>query len=367
MKDVTMSYNTVFIPGTSLTKQAIPVYDKIAINYLKHQNAIAKAPPSGIAININAIKSVSFGSNQTLEAPEIIKVYTQSGFLIYSQSAHAGMGNISQGSPIQQLPGGIGAQLDEFFRNFEMALAELREIFGVTPQASAAGKPINEGLGLAKMQMGVTDNSLSVMYDQARALKEKTATGIYRRFNVFVKNNPEWFNNAYPMLGQANTITIKLSSDMFDRNCHVKVVCLPNDEQKSIAIDAARESLKAGRNGGVGIKYADFVFVLRLIERGRVKEANAYISYKEEYYEKVAAKNQTALEEAKAKMVAEENARKEEAAKKMLELESSIEIDKTQKIEDIKFGFEKKRWEEIEKPRIQLESQLENAKVQKKP
>lgn len=361
LKEVDFSYHTVFIPGKSLTMQAKPIYDQIQLNYLKHQNALAQAKGNGIAINVNAIKAISWGNNNRMEAPDILAMYSQSNVLLWSSTTLNTINNIGQTRPFEQLPGGMGALLQEFITDFEYRLNQLREIFGITPQASASGRPTDEGLGIAKMQQGVVDSSLSVMYDQMRDLKEKAATGMYKKFNLYVKHNKKTFNGYYPILGSTNMVSLQLEEDMWERNCKFHMRARPTQEMKQQVIQGAMESLVAGRNGGVGIKYSDFNFVLRLIDRGRIKEATAYVAYREEHYEKVKAKNMAELEKQKAALVDESNKQKSAQAKEELKAKADSEIEVFSKTAEIEFDYDLKRWNEIRKPEIELENQVKLA------
>ena len=78
--------------------------DMLQITHLKIQQAIAKAKPDGLIIDIEGLENVQLGKGGELQPLDLHDIYEQTGVFYYrSKNAEGGF----QGSPIQPIQNNI--------------------------------------------------------------------------------------------------------------------------------------------------------------------------------------------------------------------------------------------------------------------
>lgn len=142
----------------SLTERMIPHADQLVLINLKIQQLLMKAIPPGVAVNADAIENVMKGLGQGVMTPlEVIKMFTQTGSLVYRMKAADG--SPIQGKPVDILPNGIPPGFDMLS---QMWMSEMNKIYSVIGYNQAMdGVVTSESLvGLQENQKQATGNSL---------------------------------------------------------------------------------------------------------------------------------------------------------------------------------------------------------------
>lgn len=278
-KEVELSYHLYKLPYRSLVDIAATHVHSMVNAYFKLQNAIAKARPSGIAIEMTALKNISLGANKLLPL-EVLKILTQTGDLLYQVTTHKGINNISNNRPIQELVGGIGPQLNEFITVWDFNANAIRDLTGIS-QIADASKPNPEmSVGGSEIAMAATNNALRPIYSGYLNIKEQTAKNISLRLQLLIKHDKEAYTGYMPVIGTIGVQVISVGADVVDANYYIKYEAKPTDERKQAIKDAAIKAMNPDRDGIIGIELADFLMIERLLEGGSLKYAEAFLNHK---------------------------------------------------------------------------------------
>jgi hypothetical protein len=106
--------------------------------------------------------------------------------------------------------------------------------------------------------------------------------------------------------------------------------------QKFKIAEAAETALKVGRNGMPEIELSDYTMILEMLEKGRLKEATWYLTYKSskkrQYNDQMAAQNQ----QAQAQSLQELELMKQKGEMEMLQMAAKIEVEKEAALSNIR-------------------------------
>jgi hypothetical protein len=278
-KEVELSYHLYKLPFRSLVSLSETHLHQMAIAYYKLQNAIAMASPPGIAIEWTALQNMTL-SKKKMEPLDILKIKTQTGNLIYKATTATGNQNIPGGRIIQELGGGIGAQLQEFISIFQFNTEAIRELTGINQIADASSPNPEQSVGGSQIAMAATNNALRPIYSAYLNLKEQSAKNISLRLQLLIKHNEEAYTGYMPVIGKIGVQIISVGADTVDADYYIKYEARPTDERKATIKDAAIKAMSPDRDGIIGIELPDFLMIERLLESGSLKYAEAYLNYK---------------------------------------------------------------------------------------
>ena len=146
MIKTTLSYSIVCtnirrMMPKSLVGSVTGFADQLQLTHLKIQQAIAKAKPDGLIIDIEGLENVQFGKGGELSPLEIQDIYEQTGIFYYrSKNPEGGF----QNPPIRSIENQI-RNINEFISLYNHYLRMIRDATGVneamdgtTPKGDAA-------------------------------------------------------------------------------------------------------------------------------------------------------------------------------------------------------------------------------------
>ena len=356
-KEVELSYHLYKLPYRSLVSLSENHLHQMAIAYYKLQNAIAMAAPPGIAVEFTALQNMTLGKNK-MEPLEILKVRTQTGNLVWRATTHKGVMNTPAGrNPIQELQGGIGAQLQEFLAVFEFNTNAIRELTGINQIADASSPNPEQSVGGSEIAMAAANNALRPIYSAYVKLKEMTAKNISLRIQLLIKHDKEAYTGYMPVIGSKGVQVISVGADAVDADVHIKYEAKPTEKRKETIKQAAISAMSPDRDGVIGIELPDFLMIERLLEGGSLKYAEAFLNYKSKknkerqlnlQRENMQLDRQRELEGIQAKSQAEQS-------KIQITAQTEIELYRAKKQIDEEFA---QKQHERDKEKIQLESTL---------
>jgi len=321
-KEVELSYHLYKLPYRSLVSLSATFVHQMVSAYFKLQNAIAKARPSGIAIELTALQNLSLGGKK-LEPLELIRIFTQTGDLLYKSTTHKGIPNTPGGlKPIQELQGGIGVALSDFITVWEFNANAVRDITGINQIADASTPNPEQSVGGSEIAMAATNNALRSIYSGYLDIKEQTAKNISLRLQLLIKHDKEAYTGYMPVIGNLGVQVISVGADTVDADYFIKYEAKPTDKRKEVILAAATQAMNPDRDGVIGIELADFLMIERLLESGSLKYAEAFLNYKS----KKNKERQQKLQEANMNL---DKQREQEAIKLKNELMATEEKTKT--------------------------------------
>lgn len=273
-KTPSLSLHAYKLPGKSITETARPILDQIQLCWLQLQNALAAAAPKGFAIEYTALQNVNLG-DRNMKPNELIKMYNQTGRLVYRAVTVQGK-IIHQGTPIHELPGGIGEFLNESIAMLNMHFNFLVELMGLERFGGTGGG--EQTATEVQLSVAATNDATKLLYSGWLNMRESAAKNSCSRIQSLVKYNKDCYDAYYPVLGEANLEVLKLGESMTADQWGLSFKARPTDKMLAEINQAAVEAMKVGKNGQPGISFPQYLTLLSLLEDGNVEYARAVLS-----------------------------------------------------------------------------------------
>ena len=279
-KEVELSYKLYVLPGRSIVSLCVPNLDQIQLTWLKMQNALAMSSNAGIAAEYTSLQNMTLGG-QKMQPLEILSIRRDTGDLIYKLTTHMGKPNVPGGArPIQELEGGIGRQLEEFMRLFELNLNFVRDVSGINQIADASTPDPNQSVGGSQLAVAATTNALRPIYSAYIRMKELTARSSALRVQLLIRHSKKAYEGYMPVVGGAGVKILSVGTEVMDADYHIKIQARPTEQRKQLILDAAIQAMSPDKDGYVGIEYPEFLMVERMLEDGNLKYAEYFLTYR---------------------------------------------------------------------------------------
>ncbi len=158
----------------SLTERMIPYADQLELINLKIQQLLIKTIPSGVAIDQDAVENVMRGlGSGTMTPIEVLKMFQQTGSMVFRRTRPDG--REINGDPIKILPNGIPPGFELLDRMWQAEIGKIYSVIGYN-QATDGSEPSSEALvGVQKLAIQSTNNSLRPLNDAYLKLVTMTA------------------------------------------------------------------------------------------------------------------------------------------------------------------------------------------------
>lgn len=328
----TLSIHAIRLQGKSIVQTIIPNLDQIQLTKIRLESAIATAKPNGLSIEVGALENINFGDGN-LSPLELIRIARQTGDVLYKATTHAGDRGTPM-RPIEHSEGGVGGLFDECIKNFELNFNFISELTGIDRISAASPRGGEETATAVKASVASTNDALQPIFTSYIQVKEWAAQSVLPRIQRVVKRYPEVRKTYENIMGVAGAKILEIGEDVGYRNMGIKIEIKPTAEMKQNILNGAMQALKAGQDGAT-ISVADWLFIVSLVDRGRLKQAQALISYRiNEAYDK-----KMKMQEENMKLNAE-NANKTEMIKAQNEKEKlKFEADQEIRVEAAKALF----------------------------
>jgi hypothetical protein len=236
--------------------------------------------------------------------------------------------------------GGIGPFLQEQLQLFEFNRQQIQELTGLTPIAVGGQQPRETTLGEQQLSLASTTNAVKHYIIGFMELKRGVALNAIQRIKIVAKYNKKGYEVLTRSIGFGNAEVFKLGGDESSVDIGIDLVPSLSQQERQSVEQAAIASMQIGKSGGIGITYADYVAIIRMLNSGELRLAQTYLAFREAQLVKqqqaIAKQNildnretMLATEDAKAKKEAMNNEAKNEHTKldRDLELRNKLETD----------------------------------------
>lgn len=143
----------------SLVETMIPHDDQMILAYLKLQQAMIKARPSGLAVDASSLEGVLKGRGENYLNPmEIVEIFDQTGNLYY-RTEEAEFGGMINQKPIQELANGLKAEALNFTHIYNQNLEMIRTTTGLNEPRDGSTPSSKALVGVQKMAVNMSRNS----------------------------------------------------------------------------------------------------------------------------------------------------------------------------------------------------------------
>jgi hypothetical protein len=238
-----------------------------------------------LKIEFGSIENLSYDGTTSLTARDVIKIYSQTGNIIYRlQPTVPGINNPAWTNPIEELRGGVGTAIEDAIRALELFYRQLDIISGIDPVTSVSKFPEErQGKAVTEIAVSATSNTLRPLYSAYLSLKQAQAKcDTFMINSLFVAYDNDRESNPYNgVIGQEFLDAIYEAADFPPIRFGFKMLPKANDQQKQEVILAAREAL-TGRNEVPLITYSEYLFLIEQLDTDDgLKFVRLFLSYRE--------------------------------------------------------------------------------------
>lgn len=318
----------------SIIEQLIPTADAACIAWYKLQAAIQRAKPAGVLWELSSLQNLQVG-NKSISAKENLMMYNLTGNLAYRRVDEEG--DVTNWSPIEQLPGGLQGQGQEYLMLLDSYVNFTRNITGlneITDSSSPDPKMLKSVAQLAQLS---SNNSIRFIHETERRLTERAMTDVMLRLQDKAQDGDlEMYVKA---LGENSVKFFKVSKDTGWRTMGIFFEEEPDVEEKERLEQLIQIAMTPQAEGGyaqITLEQANFIRSIRNTTAASMYLAHVIDKNEKKREQKIAARDQANNERnMQATQVAEEEKRKS------LEFQHQLEMQKLEFEYQMKMEVEK--------------------------
>ncbi len=217
----------------SLVERMIPHADQLALLNLKIQQLLIKTIPSGVYIDQDAIDNVMRGlGGGSMQPKEVLQMFQQTGSLV-GRSRRAD-GSLINGEPIKILGNGVPPGFEVLNAMWDMEINKIYSVIGYNPATDGSEPPASALVGVQKLQIQSTSNSLRPLNDSYLKLVELMAKdlGLMIQDKMEYGGGLEGFMRA---IGKESVEVIKSAKGLPMCEFGIRVIYAPDEVEKAQA------------------------------------------------------------------------------------------------------------------------------------
>jgi len=213
--------------------------DMLQLTHLKIQQAIAKAKPDGLIIDIEALENVQLGKGGELQPLELHDIYEQTGVFYYrSKNPEGGF----QNPPIREIGNSI-RNINELINLYNHYLRMIRDVTGIN-EAMDASSPKGDALvGVREQAIAAGNNAIYDITNASIILFKKVCEDLVKCLQVLPKESVvfEAYANA---IGNTNMNVLASFEDLSMHNFGVVVRKDMDDRERQFLEQSIQMSLQ---------------------------------------------------------------------------------------------------------------------------
>jgi hypothetical protein len=182
---VNMSYSVVAtniqnMMPKSMVDSCVGFADQLQLTHLKIQQAVAKAKPDGIIIDIEGLENVQLGKGGELQPLELHDIYEQTGVFYYrSKNPEGGF----QNPPIREINNSI-RNINELIGLYNHYLRMIRDATGINEVMDASSPKGDALVGVREQAIAAGNNAIYDITNASMVLFKKVCTDIVKCLQV---------------------------------------------------------------------------------------------------------------------------------------------------------------------------------------
>jgi hypothetical protein len=203
----------------SMVDSCIGFADMLQLTHLKIQQAIAKAKPDGLIIDIEGLENVQLGKGGELQPLDLHDIYEQTGVFYYrSKNPEGGF----QNPPIREIGNSI-RNINELIGIYNHYLRMIRDVTGIN-EVMDASSPKGEALvGVREQALAAANNAIYDITNASMILFKKVCEDVVKCIQILPIDSVIFrvYENA---IGKENMRVLSSFSDLPMYNFGVQVV-----------------------------------------------------------------------------------------------------------------------------------------------
>jgi hypothetical protein len=181
----TLSYSVVAtnlrrMMPKSMVSSIIGFADQLQLTHLKIQQAVAKAKPDGIMIDIEGLDNVQLGAGGELSPLDLQDIYEQTGVMYYrSKNPEGGF----QNPPIREINNTI-RNINELVNLYNHYLRMIRDATGVNEAVDGSSAKSDALVGVRQQQADAANNALYDITHASLVLYKRVCTDVIKCLQI---------------------------------------------------------------------------------------------------------------------------------------------------------------------------------------
>lgn len=213
--------------------------DMLQLTHLKIQQAIAKAKPDGLIIDIEGLENVQLGKGGELQPLELHDIYEQTGVFYYrSKNPEGGF----QNPPIREIGNSI-RNINELVNLYNHYLRMIRDVTGIN-EAMDASSPKGDALvGVREQAIAAGNNAIYDITNASLLLFKKVCEDLVKCLQVLPRESVlfQAYANA---IGNTNMNVMNSFSDLSMNNFGVLIKKDMDDRERQFLEQSIQTSLQ---------------------------------------------------------------------------------------------------------------------------
>jgi hypothetical protein len=202
--------------------------DMLQLTHLKIQQAIAKAKPDGLIIDIEGLENVQLGKGGDLQPLDLHDIYEQTGVFYYrSKNPEGGF----QNPPVREIGNSI-RNINELIGLYNHYLRMIRDATGVNEMMDASTPKGDTLVGVQQNAISAGNNAIYDITNASMVLYKKVCEDIVKCLQIIPEESVlhEIYSNA---IGKENMAVLSSFNDLPMYNFGVQVVKEMEDKDKA--------------------------------------------------------------------------------------------------------------------------------------
>jgi hypothetical protein len=271
-KKLTRPLSSVFVykfPYKALVPRTIPLMDDLQFAWIKYNDAMAKAFPGAIAIDISMINNVSKGKNNEEDSwVQVIKNMYNTGILTYMPNPI----NIHQtaqngGIPISEVPSTVLKALSEYLNVINQIVLLFETFTGFSPVFLGGTPTDKQAVKNTELSYNSTLKSLQHIIDGKSIFKQAMAEYCAERTRILFEADEETRKRYESVIGVEGVEIIRMAKKR-QAQYGFKMVARPTDEEKQRLIERINLSYKHYQEGRAGINSGQLTRAMEYLTSG---------------------------------------------------------------------------------------------------
>jgi len=169
----------------SMVSGVVGFADQLQLTHLKIQQAVAKAKPDGVLVDIEGLENVQLGRGGELEPLQIQDIYEQTGVFYYrSKNPEGGF----QNPPIRSIENSI-RNINEFINLYNHYLRMIRDATGVNEVMDASTPKGDALVGVRQQAISAGNNALYDITNASIVLYKRVCEDVVKCLQVIPKES----------------------------------------------------------------------------------------------------------------------------------------------------------------------------------
>ena len=212
----------------SLVGSVIGFADQLQLSHLKLQQAIAKAKPDGLIVDIEGLENVQLGKGGELQPLDIQDIYEQTGVFYYrSKNPEGGF----QNPPVRSLDNSI-RNINELIGIYNHNLRLIRDTTGINEVMDGTSPKGEQLVGVRQQAIAAGNNAIYDITNASIYLYSKICEDIVKCLQILPKQSV-LFKAYERAIGKSNMEVLSSFGDLPMYNFGVKVQTEMDDTEKA--------------------------------------------------------------------------------------------------------------------------------------